>query len=233
MLAVTDVKLSKRVVIDLKRENLDADKKQKVYCGIHARYDSNDARWFATISFSVMIFAYIGMASSSISYLGWSLDIGSIIGLGSFVLTESMIMIPLHLIIAMIFFGGVEWYVLCRHCPCYEHSGKEHGNPNKFYCLANWGSPKIFKYSPTPVSTAGRAVFLIWGIGWAFLFPLVYLWDRLDWFLGYSLVMVAFLATLRHWGCASCPNFGCALNCTPEKNREEFSKVLNDGEIYE
>ncbi len=220
-------------MIGLERENLDTDEKQKVYCGIHARYDSSDARWFATISFSVMIFAYIGLSSSSISYLGWSIDIGTILGLSSFVLSEPMIMIPLHFIIAMIFFGGVEWYVLCRHCPCYEHSGMEHGNKNKFYCLANWGSPKIFKYSPTPVSTAGRAVFLIWGIGWSFLFPFVYLWDRLDWFLGYGLVMIAFLATLRHWGCSSCPNFGCALNCTTEKNREDFSKMLDSGEIYE
>ena len=219
-------------MIGVERDNLDSNDKQKVYCGIHARYDSNDARWFATISFAVMILAYIGLSTSSISYTGWSFDIGALLGLGSFVLTESMIMIPLHFIIAMIFFGCVEWYVLCRHCPCYEHSGKEHGNERRFYCLANWGSPKIFKYTPTQVSTAGRAVFLIWGIGWSFIFQLLYLWDRLDWFLGYSLVIIAFLSTLRHWGCSSCPNFGCALNCTPIKNREEFIKKLESGEIY-
>ncbi|MFW9919041.1 MAG: hypothetical protein ACFFED_05535 [Candidatus Thorarchaeota archaeon] len=213
-------------------EGSDTEQKQAVYCGIHARYSSNDARWFATISFAVMILAYVGLAGSSIIYFGWSVDIGAVLGLGSFILSESVIMIPVHFIIAMIFFGGVEWYVLCRHCPCYDHSGKEHGNENKFYCLANWGSPKIFKYSPTPVSTAGRAVFLIWGIGWSFLFPLLYLWDRLDWLVGYGLVMVAFLTTLRHWGCSSCPNFGCALNCTPERNREAFSKLLDSGDIY-
>ncbi len=216
----------------MSKENSQPDQQQSVYCGIHARYSSSDAKWFAIISFSVMILAYIGLAGSSISYFGFSFDLGGFLGLSQFILSESMIMIPLHFLIAMIFFGGVEWYVLCRHCPCYEHSGKEHGNEGKFYCLANWGSPKLFKYNPTPVSSAGRLVFLIWGIGWAFLFPLIYLWDRLDWLLGYGLVTIAFLATLRHWGCSSCPNFGCALNCTPEKNREKFTKKLEAGEIY-
>jgi hypothetical protein len=206
--------------------------KQKVYCGIHARYSGEDAKWFGTISFSVMIIAYIGMVTSSISYFGWSFDIGSLLGLDPFVLSESMIMVPLHFIIAMVFFGFVEWYVLCRHCPCYEHSGKEHGNTKRFYCLANWGSPKLFKYDPSPVSGAGRAVFLIWGIGWAFLLPIFYLWDRIDWFLAYLLVVVAFLATLRHWGCSSCPNFGCALNTVPKDKEDQFKQKLESGEIY-
>ncbi len=213
-------------------QEIDDEEKQSVYCGIHARYSSKDARWFAIISFATMIVAYIGIASSSISYVGLSFDIGVFLGLDSFVLTEAMIIIPIHLIIAMIFFGGAEWYVLCRHCVCYEHSGKEHGDENKFYCLANWGSPKLFKYEPSPVSTAGRAVFLIWGIGFSFLFPVLYLWDRLDWLIAYLLMTFAFLVTLRHWGCSSCPNFGCALNCVSEENRKAFEEKLIAGEVY-
>ncbi|UCE10859.1 MAG: hypothetical protein JSW61_02730 [Candidatus Thorarchaeota archaeon] len=210
-----------------------ATETQTVYCGIHARYHGRDARWFATISFATMLMAYIAMAGSSISYLGLTFDIGTLIGLGPFVLTESMIMIPIHFLVSMLFFaGGIEWYVLCRHCPCYEHSGKEHGNDKRFYCLANWGSPKLFKYDPSPVSRAGQAIFLIWGIGYAFLFPLIYLWDRLDWLLAYLIVTFAFLATLRHWACSSCPNFGCPLNHVPSENREEFMKKLESGEIY-
>ncbi len=216
----------------MSKDETENNDRQRIYCGIHARYGARDAKWFATISFSVMIVAYIGMITSSISYLGLSFDIGSLLGLGPFVLSESMLMIPVHLIISMVFFGFVEWYVLCRHCPCYEHSGREHGNEGRFYCLANWGSPKLFKYEPSPVSSAGRAVFLLWGIGWAFLFPLVYLWDRMDWFLAYLLIVFAFVTTLRYIGCNSCPNFGCALNTVPKEKQEEFKKKLESGEIY-
>jgi hypothetical protein len=211
----------------------DTEERQAVYCGIHARYSGNDARWFGTISFATMIVGYIGMAGSSISYLGLSFDIGSFLGFGPFVLSESMIMVPILFLVSMLFFaGGIEWYVLCRHCPCYEYSGEEHGNEKRFYCLANWASPKLFKYDPTPVSTAGRIVFLVWGIGIAFLFPFLYLWDRIQWLLTYFVVMVAFLTTLHHWSCSSCPNFGCALNCVPEEKREEFMKLLETGAIY-
>lgn len=211
---------------------MNSETRKATYCGVHARYSSTDARWFATISFATMAVAYIGMISSKISYFGIKFDIGSFLGLEPFTLTESMIMVPLHFIIAMIFFGGVEWYVLCRHCPCYEHSGEEHGNRGRFYCLANWGSPKLFKYEPSPVSMLGRAIFLIWGIGWSFLFPLLYLWDRPDWFITYLLVISVFVTTLRHFGCSSCPNFGCVLNCTPEENRAEFTRKLENGEVY-
>jgi hypothetical protein len=207
--------------------------KQNIHCGIHARYSSKEARWFATVSFAVMIVAYIAMWGSSISYFGFSFDIGSFLGLDSFLLTESMLMIPLHFLVAMIFFGGgVEWYVLCRHCPCYEHSGKEHGNESRFYCLANWGSPKVFKYEPAPVSRAGQVVFLIWGIGFAFLFPIIYLIDRFGWALAYLLVALAFLHTLRHFYCSTCPMFSCALNCVPEEKKEEFILKLESGDIY-
>lgn len=200
--------------------------------GIHARYHSKDARWFAIVSLATMLISYIGMINSSIRYFGFSFDIGSFLSLPSIIVSESMIMIPLHFFIAMIFFAGVEWYVLCRHCPCYEYSGKEHGNKDKFYCLANWGSPKLFQYEPSSVSMAGRVVFLAWGIGFSFLFQTLYLWDRLDWLVAYLLIAFTFLATLRHWACSSCPNFGCALNCVPEDNREGFLKEMESGRIY-
>ncbi|MDF1539213.1 MAG: hypothetical protein P1Q69_09965 [Candidatus Thorarchaeota archaeon] len=207
--------------------------KQPIYCGIHARYDGKQARWFAIMSFTAMIVGYVGLWGSSISYLGLSFDIGIFFGLDSFILTESMLMIPIHFIIAMLFFaGGLEWYVLCRHCPCYEHSGLEHGNEKRFYCLANWGSPKLFKYDPTPVSRFGQAVFLIWGIGFAFLFPVIYLFDRFEWLFVFVLVVGSFLMTLRHFHCSTCPNFGCPLNSVPKEKREEFLEKMKSGEIY-
>lgn len=190
---------------------------------IRTGYNIDDAKWFATTSLGIMLISYIGMVNSGISYFGLSFDIGSFLGLGPLLLSESMIMIPVHFVISMLFFaGGIEWYVLCRHCPCYEHSGAEHDDKGKFYCLANWGSPKIFEYDPSPISARGKVVFLVWGIGFAFLFQVLYLWDRLDWLMAYLVLTAVFLVTLRHWACSSCPNITCVLNCVPEKNKVAF-----------
>jgi hypothetical protein len=143
-----------------------------------------------------------------------------------------MIMIPIYFIVSMLFFaGGIEWWVLCRHCPCYEHSGCEHGNEGRFYCLANWGSPKLFKYSPTGISRPAKAVFLIW-TGFYLLFPIVYLLDRWDFALALIVMAASFVITLRHWGCSQCPNFECALNCVSEEDREKFTELLNEGKVY-
>ena len=210
-----------------------SERKQKVYHGIVARYHVHDMRWFATVGFAPFIVAFAGMVTSSISYLGWSFDIGSFLGFGSFVMTEGMLMFPVYLIISMLFFaGGIEWYVLCRHCPCYEHSGHEHGNENRFYCLANWGSPKLFKYKPGHISRAAQATFLVF-TGFFLLFPILYFLDRWEFVLFQLVMALSFIVSLRHWGCSQCPNFGCILNCVPEEKKEQFIKALESGEIYE
>lgn len=206
--------------------------KKKTYHGIVARYHWHDTRWFATIGFAPFIVAFAGMVTSSISYFGWSFDIGSLLGLGSFVLIEGMLMLPIYFIISMLFFaGGIEWYVLCRHCPCYEHSGKEHGNENRFYCLGNWGSPKLFKYKPGHISRIGQGTFLVF-TSFFLLFPILYFLDRWEFVLFQLVMAVSFMATLRHWGCSQCPNFGCILNSVPEGKKEQFLKELEAGEIY-
>jgi hypothetical protein len=205
---------------------------KKVFHGVVARYHFHDARWFATIGFAPYIIAFVGMITSSVSYLGWSFDIGTFFGLGTFTLTEPVLMFILYFIISMLFFaGGIEWYVLCSHCPCYEYSGQEHGNENRFYCLANWGSPKLFKYKPGHINRGGQAVFLGF-VGFFLLFPIVYFLDRWE-FVFFQLVMVIiFAVSLRHWSCSSCPNFGCILNCVPQDKKEKFLKDVESGEIY-
>jgi hypothetical protein len=200
--------------------------KQKIHCGVVTRYDFHDARWFAAIGFAPFVIAFAGMVTSSVSYFGWSYDIGS------FVLTEAMLMFPVYFIISMVFFaGGIEWYVLCRHCPCYEFSGKEHGRDNRFYCLANWGSPKLFKYKPGHISHAGQAPFLGF-TSFFLLFPIVYFIDRWEFVLFQLVMAFSFLVTLRHRGCSQCPNFGCILNCVPEEKKEQFLRALKNGEVY-
>ena len=206
--------------------------RQKVHHGIVARYHFHDARWFATIGFAPFVIAFAGMITTSISYLGWSFDLGSVLGLGPFILNEGILMFAVYFIISMLFFGGgLEWYVLCRHCPCYEHSGKEHGNEDRFYCLANWGSPKLFKYKPGNISRAGQATFLGF-TGFFLLFPILYFLDRWEFVLFQVVFAVSFLVTLRHFGCSQCPNFGCVLNCVDEESKEKFLEDLRQERIY-
>lgn len=209
-----------------------SEAKQKMFQRIVARYDFHDARWFAVFGFTPIIVGALGMVGSTVSYFGLSFDIGTFLGLGPFVLTESMIMIPVIFIASMLFFvGGLEWYVLCRHCPCYEYSGKDHGKENRFYCIGNWGSPKIFKYRPGRVSRGGQATFLFFS-GFYVLSPIFYLIDRWELAIIQVVVAISFFVTLHHWVCSHCPNFGCILNSVPEEDRQEFLEAIERGEIY-
>ncbi len=208
------------------------ENKERTYCGVVARYHFHDVRWFGIFGFAPMIVGIVGMIGSSVSYFGLSFDIGTFLGLSPFILTESILMIPVIFIISMLFFaGGLEWYVLCRHCPCYEYSGKEHGKENRFYCLGNWGSPKLFKYKPGHISRGGQAFFLIF-VAFYILSPAFYLIDRWEFFVIQLVMALVFFVTLRQWGCSQCPNFGCVLNTVTEEKRVKFLEALEKGEIY-
>jgi hypothetical protein len=209
-----------------------SEEKQNVCCDVVTRYHFHDARWFAIIGFAPLIVGAVGMIGSTVSYFGLSFDIGTFFGLSPFVLTESMLMIPIIFIASMIFFaGGLEWYVLCRHCPCYEYSGKDHNNENRFYCLGNWGSPKIFKYKPGHISRGGQATFVFFS-GFYVLSPIFYLIDRWELVIIQLVIAITFFVTLHHWGCSHCPNFGCILNAVPEEKRKKFLEAMERSEIY-
>jgi hypothetical protein len=206
--------------------------KQKICYDIIARYNFHDMRWFAILGFAPMIVGAVGMVGSTVSYFGLSFDIGTFLGFSPFVLTESMLMIPIIFIASMLFFaGGLEWYVLCRHCPCYEFSGKDHGNENRFYCLGNWGSPKIFKYKPGHISRTGQVTFVFFSCFYV-LSPIFYLFDRWELVIIQIIMAITFFVTLHHWACSHCPNFGCILNAVPQDDREKFLQAIERGEIY-
>ena len=201
--------------------------------GVTARYTVHDMRWFAAFGFIPFVVGALGMVFSTVNYFGISYDFGEALGLGSFVLTESMIMIAVFFLFGMLFFaGGIEWYVLCRHCPCYQYSGKARGNEGRFYCLGNWGSPKLFKYKPGRISRGGQLVFLTWSLLF-YALPILYLVDRLELVAIQIVVIVSFFLTLRHWCCSMCPNFGCILNCVPGEARSRFLEVLESSQVYD
>ena len=59
--------------------------------------------------------------------------------------------------LAVLFFGYVEAFVLCRHCPAYAEEGFT------LRCHANWGLPKIPRFDPRPMNRLEGATFLGYG----------------------------------------------------------------------
>ena len=58
---------------------------------------------------------------------------------------------------ATLFFGYVETFVLCRHCPAYAEEGPT------LRCHANWGLPKFPRFDPRPLNRLEGATFLGYG----------------------------------------------------------------------
>ena len=121
------------------------------------------------------------------------------------------------LIIVIGFFGFVEIRVLCSHCPHYAEEG------SSLKCWANYGSPKIWKYRPGPMTFLEKAVFfagfaLVWG------YPLIFLVADFQLFLliVYPLTVAGFFMTLRTFLCSQCMNFACPLNTVKDEVRRDF-----------
>lgn len=121
------------------------------------------------------------------------------------------------LLIAVGYFGFVEIRVMCSHCPHYAEPG------TSLQCWANYGSPRLWKYRPGPMTVNEKVVFAT-GLVLIFGYPLVFLLIGLQWFLltVYILAVVGFYLTLRRSYCSECMNFACPLNLISEKVRAEF-----------
>jgi hypothetical protein len=121
------------------------------------------------------------------------------------------------LIIILGFFGFVEILVLCSHCPHYAEEG------SSLKCWANYGSPKIWKYRPGPMTFLEKVIFfsgfaLVWG------YPLIFLISDFQLFLliVYLLAVAGFFMTLRTFLCSQCMNFACPLNTVNNEVRRGF-----------
>ena len=115
------------------------------------------------------------------------------------------------------FFGFLEIKVMCSHCPHYAEPD------NTLKCWANYGSPKIWKYRPGPMSLTEKAIFfggfvVIGGI------PLISMLRDVQWFLliVYVISGVGFSMTLKIFLCPQCINFACPFNGVPDNIRQEF-----------
>jgi len=121
------------------------------------------------------------------------------------------------LIMIIGYFGFIEIRVMCSHCPHYAESDKS------LRCWANYGSPKLWKYRPGPMTLMEKVVFLggfivIWG------YPLFFLISALQWFLFivYVLSVTGFFMTLKTFLCSQCMNFACPLNAVENEIRGHF-----------
>jgi len=113
--------------------------------------------------------------------------------------------------------GLLEIRVMCSHCPHYAEAG------SSLQCWANYGSPKLWKYRPGPMSRVERALFL-GGLGAVWGYPLIFLLAGTQWFLlaVYALTSAGFFATLKTYLCSQCMNFACPLNSVQDETRQAF-----------
>lgn len=126
-------------------------------------------------------------------------------------------LLVLWLFMILGFFGFLEIRVMCSHCPHY-------GEPSKtLKCWANYGSPKIWRHRPGPMSFVEKFIFfsgitIIWG------YPLLFLFMGMQWFLllVYLLSSGGFFMTLKLFLCSQCTNFACPLNGVADSIRQSF-----------
>ena len=120
--------------------------------------------------------------------------------------------------LAVAYFSLIEIRVMCSHCPHYAEPGTK-----SLQCWANYGSPKLWKYRPGPMTWGEKSVFFT-GLVLIAGYPLVFLLVGTQW-----LLLVLFALTLASMGvlmgrlmCAHCMNFACPFNHVDQFTREAF-----------
>ncbi|MCD6577033.1 MAG: hypothetical protein J7K66_03350 [Anaerolineaceae bacterium] len=115
------------------------------------------------------------------------------------------------------YFGLIEIRVLCAHCPHYAEPG------NSLKCWANYGSPKLWRYRPGPMSRIEKTVFL-GGLIIIFGYPLVLFIINTVWFLAglFGIAVVGAFTLMRKSMCAQCMNFACPLNRVDAGRKKSF-----------
>jgi hypothetical protein len=136
-------------------------------------------------------------------------------GAGIYHMNGWMLILWVFLVVG--FFGFVEIRVMCSHCPHYAETG------NSLKCWANYGSPKLWKYRPGPMSLMEKTAFF-GGFAIVFTYPLIFLAQGNQWFLliVYAITLIGFFTTLRTFLCSQCMNFACPLNTVHNRIRRLF-----------
>ena len=149
-------------------------------------------------------------------------------GYGIFIFNPIYIIawIPLFII----YFGFVEIRVMCSHCPHYAEP-----NLKSLKCWANYGSPKLWKYRPGPMTVMEKFVFKTGAlIIFAYPIPFLFLKYGIQSYvlLGlYCISIIVALFLLKKYYCSHCINFACPLNNVDKEVRSKFfakNQVVKD-----
>jgi len=161
---------------------------------LKCRFKLGDLLHFMGLFFSFAVPALIGMIAGGYGRYIW--------GYAAFML---------------IFFNAWEIRILCSHCPYYAEKG------TTLHCIANYGSLKLWKYHPEPMSRAEKVQL---GIGLLILFgyPFPFLILGRQYILAFLALWagVMFVWTLRKYTCSRCVNFSCPLNCVPKEIVDQY-----------
>ncbi len=122
-------------------------------------------------------------------------------------------------IIFFIYFPGWEIRVLCSHCPYYAEKGRI------LHCPVNYGSPKLWKYHPEPMSKFEKIQFIAgFIIIFGYPFPFLILHGAYIFILISAGTLIITLLSLQKYSCSRCINFSCPFNRVSIDTINEFLK---------
>ena len=117
-----------------------------------------------------------------------------------------------------LYFGFLEIRVMCSHCPHYAEP-----ETRTLTCWANYGSPKIWRYRPGPMSFWEKAVFIA-GMLVVFFIPALFmiLGGRFILMFVYLAYVIFGFIMLFTFLCTRCMNFACPFNRVKKDVRKKF-----------
>lgn len=148
----------------------------------------------------------------AVLFIGWAIPFiaGMIIG-------RFWIGLAVWVGLAVLFFGYVEAYILCRHCPHYAEEG------STLSCHANWGLPKIPRFDPHPASKVEKVAWLLYA-ALLFLYYIPFFIISGQWvlFIVTTWASIIWAWTVQRTKCTRCYNLSCPVNRVPDNIREKF-----------
>ena len=122
------------------------------------------------------------------------------------------------ILLCVSYFGLIEIRVMCSHCPHYAEPGTK-----SLQCWANYGSPKLWKYRPGPMTTGEKFIFFA-GLVLIAGYPLPFLFIGSQWLLlaMFAALVIVMGGAMRKRMCSRCMNFACPLNVVEPAVRAQF-----------
>ncbi len=120
----------------------------------------------------------------------------------------------------LLYFGLIEIRVLCSHCPHYAEPGSK-----TLKCWANYGSPKIWRFRPGPMSLTEKIIFFS-GIVIIALYPVVIMAISKQFIILSIFVLFLIIDSylMYNYMCKKCMNFSCPFNHVSQEIRNKFLK---------